>query len=82
MATWPEMKYVEPESWRSGSPRSRGLCEVSAGRSPEAAGAATEAHQGPHDGGVPFASGSDAPQTWNVPGFSVHRELGATWQPG
>jgi imidazolonepropionase-like amidohydrolase len=30
-----------------------------------------------HDGGVPFALGSDAPQTWNVPGFSAHRELGA-----
>ena len=28
-----------------------------------------------HDGGVPFALGSDAPQFWNVPGFSAHREL-------
>ncbi len=28
-----------------------------------------------HDAGVPFALGSDAPQFWNVPGFSVHREL-------
>jgi imidazolonepropionase-like amidohydrolase len=30
-----------------------------------------------HDGGVPFLLGSDAPQLWNVPGFSAHRELGA-----
>lgn len=30
-----------------------------------------------HDAGVPFALGSDAPQWWNVPGFSVHRELQA-----
>ena len=30
-----------------------------------------------HDGGVPFLLGSDAPQLWNVPGFSSHRELGA-----
>jgi Amidohydrolase family len=30
-----------------------------------------------HDGGVPFALGSDAPQSWNVPGFSAHRELQA-----
>ena len=29
------------------------------------------------DGGVPFLLGSDAPQIWNVPGFSVHRELEA-----
>jgi imidazolonepropionase-like amidohydrolase len=28
-----------------------------------------------HDAGVPFALGSDAPQFWNVPGFSAHREL-------
>ena len=30
-----------------------------------------------HDGGVPFLLGSDAPQLWNVPGFSAHRELGS-----
>ena len=28
-----------------------------------------------HAAGVPFALGSDAPQWWNVPGFSAHREL-------
>lgn len=28
-----------------------------------------------HGAGVPFALGSDAPQWWNVPGFSAHREL-------
>ena len=27
------------------------------------------------DGGVDYALGSDAPQWWNVPGFSAHREL-------
>lgn len=30
-----------------------------------------------HAAGVPFLLGSDAPQWWNVPGFSVHRELQA-----
>ena len=28
-----------------------------------------------HDAGVLFLLGSDAPQLWNVPGFSAHREL-------
>ncbi len=28
-----------------------------------------------YDGGVPVLLGSDAPQVWNVPGFSTHREL-------
>jgi imidazolonepropionase-like amidohydrolase len=30
-----------------------------------------------YDSGVTFLLGSDAPQFWNVPGFSAHRELGA-----
>ena len=30
-----------------------------------------------HGGGVPFLLGSDAPQMWNIPGYSVHRELQA-----
>ena len=30
-----------------------------------------------YDAGVPFLLGSDAPQLWNVPGFSTHRELAA-----
>lgn len=28
-----------------------------------------------YDAGIPFLLGSDAPQLWNVPGFSAHREL-------
>ncbi|MEX2270430.1 MAG: amidohydrolase family protein, partial [Vicinamibacterales bacterium] len=28
-----------------------------------------------HKAGVPFLLGVDAPQMWNVPGFSTHREL-------
>jgi imidazolonepropionase-like amidohydrolase len=35
-----------------------------------------------HDAGVPFALGSDAPQMWNVPGFSVHRELRSLVEAG
>ncbi len=35
-----------------------------------------------HDGGVTFLLGSDAPQVWNVPGFSVHRELAALVDAG
>ena len=30
-----------------------------------------------YDSGVRFLLGSDAPQTWQVPGFSIHRELAA-----
>lgn len=34
------------------------------------------------DAGVPFALGSDAPQFFNVPGFSIHRELKSMVQAG
>ena len=33
-------------------------------------------------GGVPFLLGSDAPQWWNVPGFSLERELVAMVKAG
>jgi imidazolonepropionase-like amidohydrolase len=35
-----------------------------------------------HAAGVPFALGSDAPQWWNVPGFSAHRELRSLVEAG
>lgn len=35
-----------------------------------------------HDADVPFLLGSDAPQLWNVPGFSAHRELGSLVSAG
>jgi imidazolonepropionase-like amidohydrolase len=35
-----------------------------------------------HRGGVPFLLGSDAPQWWNVPGFSLERELEAMVRAG
>ena len=38
--------------------------------------------KGLFDAGVPFALGSDAPQWWNVPGFSVHRELQSVVKAG
>ena len=34
------------------------------------------------DGGVPVALGSDAPQFFNIPGFSIHRELRSMVQAG
>jgi imidazolonepropionase-like amidohydrolase len=35
-----------------------------------------------HKGGVPFLLGSDAPQFWNVPGFSALREMEAMVKAG
>jgi imidazolonepropionase-like amidohydrolase len=35
-----------------------------------------------YQGGVPFLLGSDAPQWWNVPGFSILREMEAMAKAG
>jgi imidazolonepropionase-like amidohydrolase len=78
MAKWPEMKYVEPGILAKWIADKQGF----AAKYPQADRQKLLALRRTlinalHDGGVPFALGSDAPQTWNVPGFSAHRELGA-----
>ena len=35
-----------------------------------------------HDGGVPVIFGTDAPQQFSVPGFSVHREMALMLETG
>jgi len=77
MLAWPEMK-VWPENVRTqwtnalrnfrqqGWTMESGAAFVSARR---------RLMKELHDAGVKFLLGSDAPQVWNVPGFSVHREM-------
>jgi imidazolonepropionase-like amidohydrolase len=78
MARWPEMKYVAPETLAKWVAQKQGF----AAKYPQAdrqklLALRRKLIKALHDGGVPFALGSDAPQTWNVPGFAAHRELGA-----
>lgn len=78
MASWPEMKYVPQQTLTNWINQKQGF----AGKYPQAdrqklLALRRKIIKALHDGGVPFALGSDAPQTWNVPGFSAHRELGA-----
>jgi imidazolonepropionase-like amidohydrolase len=83
MAKWPEMKYVAPQTLSNWIKQKQGF----AGQFPQAdrqklLALRRKLIKALHDGGVPFALGSDAPQTWNVPGFSAHRELGAVVAAG
>ena len=78
MAAWPEMKYVPPQTLTNWIAQKQGM----AAKYPQTdrqklLALRRKIIKALHDGGVPFALGSDAPQTWNVPGFSAHRELGA-----
>lgn len=78
MLQWPEMRYMpasERERWRLAKH------EYAARETfqPDAARALVtlrrELLKALHDGGAPIVLGSDAPQFFNVPGFSIHREM-------
>jgi imidazolonepropionase-like amidohydrolase len=78
MAKWPEMKYVEPGILTKWIAQKQGfLAKYPQADRQKLLALRRKLIKALHDGGVPFALGSDAPQTWNVPGFSAHRELGA-----
>ena len=76
MATWPEMKYVPPEMLKQWiEQKDSTAAKVSAADRQKFLVLRRKIMKALLDGGVPFALGSDAPQWWNVPGFSAHREL-------
>lgn len=77
MAAWPEMRYWSKAgiaAWVEQTKAFRGP-----GASAEAKARYLDIRRkllvGLRDAGVGFLLGSDAPQIWNVPGFSVRREL-------
>ncbi len=85
MLAWPEMRYVPTEvreRWR------RAKHEYAARDTfqPDAASALVALRRellvALHDGGAPIVLGSDAPQFFNVPGFSLHREMAAMQAAG
>jgi imidazolonepropionase-like amidohydrolase len=83
MARRPEMKYVPSETVAKWITQKQGLAaKFSAADRQKFLALRRALIKALHDGGVPFALGSDAPQTWNVPGFSVHRELQALVDAG
>jgi hypothetical protein len=77
MAKRAEMRYVQPQEqiqkWIAQAEGLRG--KYSAADRAKFLAVRRRLIKALHDGGVPFALGSDAPQWWNVPGFSAHREL-------
>jgi len=79
MRQWPEMKYLsaaELAGWIRTTSAMRGDTGITAAAKVRYLEFRTKLIKGFHDAGVGFLLGSDAPQVWNVPGFSVRRELG------
>jgi imidazolonepropionase-like amidohydrolase len=78
MAQWPEMRYM-PQSVIDGWVESKNNFQARDDFQPEAAARLVEIRQKLtkelYDRGAPIALGSDAPQFFNVPGFSIHHEM-------
>jgi imidazolonepropionase-like amidohydrolase len=78
MRTWPEMRYMPADTlddWVASKESTIG----DAGYSPTLANRAIDLRRklikALHDAGAGLLLGSDAPQVFNVPGFSIHHEL-------
>ena len=78
MIAWPEMRYM-PRRVRDGWVQAKQRFQAREDFQPDAAQALVELRQeltrALHAAGAPIALGSDAPQFFNVPGFSIHHEL-------
>ena len=78
MAQWPEMRYL-PSSVIEGWVESKHNFQARDDFQPEAANRLVEIRRELtrqlHDGGALIVLGSDAPQFFNVPGFSIHHEM-------
>jgi imidazolonepropionase-like amidohydrolase len=76
MARWPEMKYTPGDVVKKWiAYKQATTAKFPAADRQKFLALRRKLIKALHDGGVPFTLGSDAPQTWNVPGFSAHREL-------
>jgi cytosine/adenosine deaminase-related metal-dependent hydrolase len=85
LAAWPEMKYWIPaqvEGWKRATLNTRQSSGVTPDNAQRYLNARRQVMRALYQAGVPFLLGSDAPQWWNVPGFSIQRELDAMIKAG
>jgi imidazolonepropionase-like amidohydrolase len=75
MAKRPEMKYVQPQTLQNWIGQKQKFAQTPAADRQKYLALRRSLIKQLHAAGVPFLLGSDAPQWWNVPGFSIHREL-------
>ena len=81
----PEFRYWVPQqvaAWRTSKNNLLAQSQVSREQRHEFIALRRRLIKALYDAGVPFLLGSDAPQLWNVPGFSTHRELAALVDAG
>jgi imidazolonepropionase-like amidohydrolase len=85
LVAMPEMKYwpaATVEQWKQATANTRQQLGVTVESAKKYIELRRTIMQALYQGGVPFLLGSDAPQWWNVPGFSVLREMEAMAKAG
>ncbi|MEM7370257.1 MAG: amidohydrolase family protein [Bacteroidota bacterium] len=78
MAAEPEMKYIHPRllaSWQERKHGLQGLEDYSPARAEKFENLRAQIIKALHDAGTLMLLGSDSPQVFNVPGFSIHHEI-------
>lgn len=78
LAAEPEMKYMNPrtlDNWKKGKFSLLANKDYSEARYEKFLTARHHILKSLHEAGVMFLLGSDAPQVFNVPGFSIHHEI-------
>jgi hypothetical protein len=85
MAAFPELKYLPRamvESWKTGYARRVGASSFNSAEAKQIAANRRVLLKALGDGGVKILFGTDAPQQFSVPGFSIHREMKAMKEAG
>jgi len=78
MARWPEMRYLPAsvvEGWVKAKRDFQARADFQPAATRQLVALRHELLQRLHQAGAPIALGSDAPQFFNVPGFSIHHEM-------
>ncbi|MBS1241629.1 MAG: hypothetical protein H6R40_1056, partial [Gemmatimonadetes bacterium] len=85
MTRWPEMRFWPSRTvaqWAQATATTRAQLGMTAEQGQRMNELRRRIMKALYQGGVPFLLGSDAPQWWNVPGFSIERELAAMVRAG
>ena len=79
LRAYPELRYTPPnqvQAWVNAFQQRRGSLQFDMAASRRVIDARIKVLRALHEGGVRILMGTDAPQQFSVPGFSLHRELG------
>lgn len=77
LAKRPEMKYATEQQLQAWTENKAKFLQMPSAQRQKFIALRRNLIKALFDGGVPFLLGSDAPQIWNIPGFSAQRELEA-----